>query len=159
MDEKTREKVHALAKSMKELHLAASMEEALERAKEIILSSDDNSKAIKDLAEDIKHEVSKEAEIIDKASKLEEKFAEKIKSDIHKEVSDVKKSADFAKVSHTDLRSVAEKFDKDLKEHHIEKVDAKEATEDIEEIDCASKDARFIVDKADKVQKIVKKKQ
>jgi hypothetical protein len=39
MDTATADKINQLAKSMKELHLSATMEEAYERAKEIILGS------------------------------------------------------------------------------------------------------------------------
>ena len=56
MDEKSRERVHAIAKSLKELHLAADMDEALRRAREIVESAQTNGKSIKELMSEISEE-------------------------------------------------------------------------------------------------------
>ncbi len=52
MDTATAEKINKLAKSMKELHLSATMEEAYERAKEIILGSVQLEKSAKEVVKD-----------------------------------------------------------------------------------------------------------
>lgn len=49
MDTATADKINRLAKSMKELHLSATMEEAYERAKEIILGSVQLEKSAKEV--------------------------------------------------------------------------------------------------------------
>ena len=46
MDDDTNAKIHELARSLKSLHLAATMEEALARAKEAILRSTEESKPL-----------------------------------------------------------------------------------------------------------------
>lgn len=50
MDTATAEKINQLAKSMKALHLSATMEEAYERAKEIILGSAQLEKSANEVA-------------------------------------------------------------------------------------------------------------
>ena len=46
MDPETANKVNKLAQNLKELHMAATMEEATERAKEIILGSQEDDQNI-----------------------------------------------------------------------------------------------------------------
>ena len=46
MDDETNTRIHELARSLKSLHLAATMEEALARAKEIMLSSREGQKPL-----------------------------------------------------------------------------------------------------------------
>lgn len=46
MDDETNARIHELARSLKSLHLAATMEEALARAKEVILSSQEGNKPL-----------------------------------------------------------------------------------------------------------------
>lgn len=73
MDPETAKKVNELAKNLKELHMAASMEEATERAKEIIIGDrEDNSKSISELMNELESEkksLKKDKEVLDKAQK------------------------------------------------------------------------------------------
>lgn len=50
MDAVTADRINQLAKSMKELHLSATIEDAYERAKEIILGSLQLEKSAKEVA-------------------------------------------------------------------------------------------------------------
>jgi len=87
MDPKKVEKINALARSMKELHLASSMEEAMERAKEILLGSDEQEdKSIKSLFKEMKTE--------DKHAKKESEELHKLKEELKKEqdaIADIEK--------------------------------------------------------------------
>ncbi len=57
MSETVEEKIEKLAQSLKSMHLAASMEEALARAKEIILGTKtDEKKSVNELVEEQKQE-------------------------------------------------------------------------------------------------------
>ncbi|MEK6857099.1 MAG: hypothetical protein AABX39_00760 [Nanoarchaeota archaeon] len=75
MDTATAEKINKLAKSMKDLHLSATMEEAYERAKEIILGSVQLEKSAK--------EVSKDAGLIQESG--EEKSEETVNLEVKEE--------------------------------------------------------------------------
>ena len=56
MDAQTAEKISQLAKSLKQLHLASTIDEATERAKEIILSSEQREqKTVNDIERDVKN--------------------------------------------------------------------------------------------------------
>lgn len=73
MDAETAKKVNDLAKNLKDLHMAASMEEAVERAKDIILGSQsDDKKSIKELMaelDDEKKELEKDRKFLAEAEK------------------------------------------------------------------------------------------
>lgn len=72
MDPETARKVNELAKNLKNLHMAATMEEAIERAKDIIIGTPDETKSIKDLMKELdeeKKELKKDKEFLDEAEK------------------------------------------------------------------------------------------
>lgn len=90
MDPETAKKVNELAKNLKELHMAASMEEATERAKEIIIGDrEDNSKSISELMNELEGEkkaLKKDKEVLDKAQKeLKDVQALETKDDVLQE--------------------------------------------------------------------------
>ena len=66
MNEETKEKIEKLARNLKEMHLAATIEEARKRAKEIILSTaKEGDKSIKEMMEEAlqkEEETTKDAE-------------------------------------------------------------------------------------------------
>jgi len=142
---------------LKELHLATNMEEALKRAREIVESAKDNGKSIKELMGDIKEEakeLGKEAVHIEKES---EKAREEFEGAAHKEhkmaehnIIEGQKAKDSAKKTEEDIAF-------DVKMHKLEKGDTEEATREVDELDCATKDADYIVKEADKIQKKKKK--
>jgi len=153
MDEKTRERIYELARSFKELHLAADMNEALERAKKIVLSSDEEGKPVKELLSDVKEEVSKEEKEVDKLQQSSDFDRKHFDSLIKKELSDTSQAIDFSESSRTQVKKMFEELKKDIKEHKLEEFELKEAVEDLDKVKCASEDLKFIVDEADKIQK------
>jgi hypothetical protein len=150
MDEKTREKVRAIAKSLKELHLVANEEEAEKRAKEIVTAGAEDGKPIKELFAEAFVEKSEEAEKVWKES-------EQNRETLGHEAHEVHKSAEHniidAKESKENLEKTKEQLQFDKKMHSLEKSGVEDATKDVDELDCAVKDAEFIVKEADKVQK------
>ena len=72
MDPETAKKVNKLAQNLKELHMATTMEDAIERAKEIILGAPDETKSIKELMTELdeeKKELKKDKKILDESEK------------------------------------------------------------------------------------------
>ncbi len=157
MDEKTKERVHAIAKSLKELHLAASMDEALKRAREIVASAQENGKPIRTLMNEIKEEAgeqSKEAGDIEKSSAKSRKELDK---ESRAEQRDAKHSISSAKKSKAGAKSAREEVNYDIKVHKLEKSDVKEATREVDELKCATEDVDYIIKEAEKIQKRKKK--
>src|SRR5574341_2343683 len=134
MDKKSKERVEQIAKSLKELHLAASMDEALKRAKEIVESAKGMGKPIDKLM--------KEAERV-------EKFSESSRKELSKETSAEQKNTKHniidAKKSKTSAGKTKENIAFDIKVHKLEKGDIKDARHEVDELDCAAKDADYII--------------
>ncbi len=63
MTNKKIERIHELARSLKELHLAATTEEALARAREIIESSAANGISVKEFASGVKKRIKADIEL------------------------------------------------------------------------------------------------
>jgi hypothetical protein len=147
MDKKSKERVNQIAKSLKELHLSATMEDALMRAKEIVESAKGMGKPIDKLM--------REAKSIEKASEHSRKeLSKEASAEQHGSAHDIiagKKSKAAAK-------KAKENLEFDIKVHKLEKGDVKEAMHEVEEIDCATKDADYIIEEAKKVQKKTRKK-
>ena len=55
-------------------------------------------------------------------------------------------------------RKTKENLDFDIRVHKLEKGDVKEAMHEVDDIDCAVKDADYIIKEAEKVQKKTRKK-
>ena len=155
--DKTKERVHAIAKSLKELHLAADMDEALKRAREIVASAQENGKPIRTLMNEIKEEAgeqNKEAGHIEKSSaKLRKDFDR----EAHVEQRDAEHSISSAKKSKASTKSAKEEVNYDIKVHKLEKRDVKEAMREVDELKCAAEDADYIIKEAEKIQKRKKK--
>ena len=147
MDKKAKERVEQIAKSLKELHLAASMDEALKRAKEIVESAKGMGKPIDKLM--------REAESIEKASEHSRK---ELSKEANAEQRNTKHNIIDAKKSKASALKTKENIAFDIKVHKLEKDDAKDAIHEVDELDCATKDADYIIKEAEKVQKSKKKK-
>ena len=113
MDPETAKKVNELANNLKSLHMATTMEEAIEKAKEIILGTVDDSKSIKDLMseveeekadlkkdtealKDIQHDLKGIKKLQEKDAELDETQAEEIQK-IGKNLDDIEKDAKLIK--------------------------------------------------------------
>ncbi len=131
MDEKTRERINAVAKSLKSLHLAATDEEAEMRAKKIVEESKGEGKSLKELFET--------RETLESEAKQEHKSAEH--------------NIEDAKDLKNKTKETKEQLNYDIKVHKLEKSGVKEATKNVDELECAAKDAEYIVKEAEKVQK------
>jgi len=147
MDKKAKERVEQIAKSLKELHLAASMDEALKRAKEIVESAKGMGKPIDKLM--------REAESIEKSSKHARK---ELSKEANAEQKNTKHYIIDAKKSNASAKKTKEQIAFDIKVHKLEKSDVKDAMHEVDELDCAAKDADYIIKEAEKVQKSKKKK-
>ncbi len=152
MDDKKSERVHEIARALKELHLAASMEEALERAREIVKSSQDDGKSIKELMSDIKDEAKEQNKSAEHVQKESDKSREKLSSEAHEEHKIIEKHLESAKEDKTAAKETKEQVNFDVKVHKLEKGDVKEAVHEVDDIDCAVKDTAFIEKEAEKVQ-------
>ncbi len=77
MDEETQIKIENLAKNMKEMHLVSTIEEARQRAKEIILStSKQGEKSIKELMDEAQGKERAKQELLELKQKIQEKEKE-----------------------------------------------------------------------------------
>jgi hypothetical protein len=147
MDKKSKERVNQIAKSLKELHLSTTMEEALKRAKEIVESAKGMGKPIDKLL--------REAKDIDK---LSEHSRKELLKEARKEHSSAEHNIMEGKKSKASVKKTKDTLGFDIKVHKLEKGDVKEAMQEVDEIDCAIKDADYIIKEAEKIQKKSKKK-
>ena len=152
MDDKTRERVQEVAKALKELHLAANMEEALSRAKEIVASSQSESKSVNDLMKDVNKEAAEQIKTAENIEKGSEKAREELSKEAQHEHKQIEKNLESAKEDKATAKETKEQIKHDIKVHKLEKGDVEEATKDVDELECAAKDAEVIVEEADKVQ-------
>ena len=151
MDKK--EQISQVARSLKELHLAANMEEAMKRAKEIVESAQEGGKSVKELlnAVDTKtKEQVKEADSVQKESDSDRQELSKEASEEHKNID---KDTDSAEKDHESAKETKEEVKTDIKVHNLEKGEVKEAMENVDQINCAVEDTKFIVEEAEKIQK------
>ena len=109
MDAKTAERINALAKSMKDLHLAASMEEAYERAKEVILGTKAEKKSVREMMKEIPKEDLARAKAEAKAEE-EAHEKEKLKTEaVHEEIKDIAHHTEDVK----EILDAAEEFEEE----------------------------------------------
>ncbi len=113
MDANTAERINQLAKSLKDLHLAATMEEAYERAKQIILgtSTQGQEKSIKELMQDAgmtEGDLRKAKELL----KQEEQALKELK----KELTELKTKQLEETMHHAEHTQETEQLDKELVE-------------------------------------------
>ncbi len=155
MDKKSKERVEQIAHSLKELHLASTMEEALKRAKEIVENAKGSGQSIgalmREAAKEQEHEAGSIERFSDKSRKELDKEAHEEHRDAEHNITDAKKSSSAARKTREDVGF-------DIKVHKLEKGDVKDAMHEVDEIDCATKDADYIIGEAKKVQKKARKK-
>ncbi|GEM_PF-3127511 len=153
MDEKTRERVHQIARSLKELHLVATMDEALDRAKKIVESAEQMGKPMNNLMSEMKEEsenLSKQAVHLQKES---DATREELSSEAHRHRKEIESDFSSAEKSKSSAIKAKEDLEFDIKVHKLEKSDTEESIKETEDIACAAKDAEFIVKEAEKIQK------
>ncbi|HSU72749.1 MAG TPA: hypothetical protein VLJ21_02780 [Candidatus Binatia bacterium] len=111
MDAATAERINNLAKNLKDLHLAASMEEAFSKAREIILGNQGSGKPIRELVDSeqrIVETAMQESEIVSEAKTLE------------RDVSTVKESNTKDELNNAELAQEASKASEQLQKHQKE---------------------------------------
>ena len=153
-----RERMHQIARSLKELHLAATMEEALKRAKEIVESVKENGKPIRELMEDMKEEAKEQDRSAEHIQHESDKHRRELEGEAHGEEKQTEHSIASAKDTKTSAKSTEEQLNYDIKVHKLETSDVKEAMREVDELECATKDADYIVKEAEAVQKKSRKK-
>ncbi len=158
MDEKTKERVHAIAKSLKDLHLVANMEEALERAREIVASAKDDGKPIKELMAEVREEAGEQDKTAEHIQKESDKVREKLGSEAHEEHKQAEHDLASAKQDKSTAKTAGEQLKFDVKVHKLEKGGVKEATQEVDDINCAVKDTAYINKEAEKIQQKERKK-
>src|SRR3989338_4989122 len=101
MDATTAERINMLAKNLKELHLAASMDEAFEKAKEIIIGTQGSTPVL--------NEVVQEEQMLFEAVRLAEEEAhdEQEVQDISSTIEEVKQDAQAEPTAEMDSAAVA----------------------------------------------------
>lgn len=145
-----RERVRAIAKSLKELHLVANEEEAEKRAQEIVMQGSEDGKPLKELFAEAFGEQAKE---IAKVANENEKARETLEHEAHEEHKNAEHNIIEGKETKDKVKSAKEQVEFDKKVHSLEKGDVEEATKDVDELECAVEDTEFIVKEAEKVQK------
>ncbi len=153
MDEEKRKRIHEVARALKELNVVPSMEEAIARAKDIIANSQSDGKSLKELMGDIAGEAkeqNREADHIQKESDAARKELSAEARDEHKNTEHNIESAEESKAA---AKKTEEQLAFDIKTHKLEKGDVEEAMREVDELECAEKDAEFIVKEAEKIQK------
>jgi hypothetical protein len=158
MDEKTRERVHAIAKSLKELHLAASMDEAMKRAREIVESAQANGKSVKQLMSDIAGEAKEQSKAAGRIQKESDKARDELGGEASEHRKQIEKNLKSAKSDKAAAGLTGEQVRHDIKVHKLEKGGVKDALQEVDELECAAEDAGYIVKEAEKIQKSKKEK-
>lgn len=113
MDANSAERISQLAKNLKDLHLAASAEEAYERAKEIVLgtATQGNEKSVKELMQEA-GVTQKDLEHAKDLLKQEEQELQKLK----KELTELKAKQLEEGMEHAEHTNETEKLDQELAE-------------------------------------------
>ena len=135
MDPETSKRISELAANLKKLHLAATMEEAHQRAKEMILG-ENVDKPIQDVVKD------------KSISELHDELKERV--DRLDSTSDA--SMDQAGRIDASLDRVKEALHEDSRRHDIEKEDLKGLKEDVDDAKRRKDELKDIVEEADYVQ-------
>lgn len=138
MDANTAERISQLAKNLKDLHLAASAEEAYERAKEIVLgtATQGNEKSVNELMQEA-GVTQKDLEHAKDLLKQEEQELQKLK----KELTELKAKQLEEGMEHAEHTNETEELDQELveDEHDVgvveENVDVAEQVQESEEKD------------------------
>jgi len=125
LDAQTAERINTLAKSLKDLHLVATTEEAYNRAREILLG------AKKEQAADFKTD-----ETISKLLGVEEKAKEEIKE----EVADAKKDAAKQEAESKETEEEIEEVEKELASAEREEEEIQEVVEGAEKAEKVSEE-------------------
>jgi len=135
MDAKTAERINQLAHSLRELHLAASMEEAIKRAREIILGTPEKEeKSIKELFEDV--DSKKEEKTVESVKEI--KAVEKeIAKDIKELAEDIESDIKAGEKAKEDIAEAKEILKEDTEMHKVGKADVEETKEDLEKVEEA----------------------
>lgn len=154
MDEEKRQKrIHQVARSLKELHVVSTMEEALERARDIVGKTDQGEKSIGELTKaamkkrvgESEKEHAKVQEGIESSRSEFEEGAISAKKGLEKDV----KGAKFDK---KEVKEVKEEVKQDIHVHKLESGDVKASKKEVDVVSHAVDDVEEIVEEADKVQ-------
>jgi len=145
--------MHQIAKSLKDLHLVANMEEAMERAKIIVEGAQTNGKPINELMSDMKEKASEQSKTAGHIEKESEKAREEFSAEAHGHRVQIEKHLESAKQDKETAKNAGELLKHDIKIHKLEKGDTEEAVHEVDDIHCAVKDTEFIAKEAEKVQK------
>ena len=98
---------------------------------------------------------------LEKRAKEIEKESEKSRKHLSKEARKERSGASHniiaGKKAKVSAKKTKETLAFDVKVHKLETGDVKDAMHEIEELECATKDAEYIIEEADKVQKSKKK--
>jgi len=127
LDAQTAERINALAKSLKDLHLVATMEEAYQRAREIILGTKKEQTADfqmeKTIGELMGAEKKEAEELKKKAGELEvyEREEEAEKKETEEELGEVERELSAEEREVEEIKEVAEKAEKVSEETSKEK--------------------------------------
>jgi antitoxin component HigA of HigAB toxin-antitoxin module len=137
VDANTVERINQLAKNLKDLHLAASSEEAYERAKQIILgnAAPESEKSIKELMA----EQGVTAKDLEKAKELL-KEEEKALQELKEELTELKAKQLQGEMQHGEHAAEAEKLDKELTEDEYDLGVLEENVDAAEEVQEREKD-------------------
>src|SRR5574342_863669 len=99
---------------------------------------------------------------LEKRAKEIEKDSEKARKQLSKEASKERRDASHniinSKKSRASAGKTKENIAFDIRVHKLETGDVKDAMHEVDEIDCATKDADYIIEEAKKVQKKSRKK-
>jgi len=154
MDAETARRVSELAASLKKMHLATTMEEATERAKEIILKTKSEAKdrPIKELFDDVKHSEGQAARAVVADAGAVEK-ADVTLDKIRKELLHVDNQQKAAGQSLAgDVNKAKSVLADDVAQHGQEVQDVQQLKKDVAKRKQAVDDVKEIVEMADRVQ-------
>lgn len=131
MVENNSKKISELAKNLKDLHLAASTEEAYERAKEILQGNknDDQNPSISEMAE-----------------------SDRLLRDIGNVDNELETLDSIGKAIFGRLQNIQEKVDKLKKINELETLDVPELLDEINTVKKKSEEIEWFLSKAEKIQ-------
>ncbi len=156
--DKRSERIQQVANSLKRLHVVSTMDEAIERAKEIVGDSDDKEKSIKELME---AEVKKKVKDVEREQAGAEKFVEEsgksLSGKANDYLEDVDESIESADETIAQTEAVHGELAEDVNIHELETGDVEESKRELDVIRHAVEDTEEIARQADKVKKKSKK--
>jgi hypothetical protein len=124
MDAATAERINNLAKNLKDLHLASSMEDAMSKAREIILGTQGSGKTVKEMMVE-EEGVLRETRDVEAIERQSVKQAEQIQES----VSEVKEAQTKVEFNNAELAAEATRVGEQLKKHQIELAKIREEIE------------------------------